>query len=173
MPRKDFTLPSSLPWTVPERVLTCGAEDDATSARGARIKSESRKQLRTVDEDMTISAVTMRTPDCKGKASWDEAERQAGTANEQLSQISMLPSTIINHEWSPAAEALYPSASQGGAAFASGGRRRAGNAVRAAQAARRTNNAGRDGCTLSLHGFPQLSGGVQGSQRAPLRTRRL
>src|ERR1700751_3640358 len=66
MPRNDFTLPSSLPWTAPERVLTCGAEDEAARAIRANTRSESRK-LRAVDEDMRISGVALRTPDCKGK----------------------------------------------------------------------------------------------------------
>jgi hypothetical protein len=46
--------------------LTCGAEDEPARAIEVRVKSERRKHLRSVDEDMRISGLAMRTPDCKG-----------------------------------------------------------------------------------------------------------
>src|SRR5215469_13015718 len=117
MPRNDFTLPSSLPSTVPERVLTCGAEDAAIRTIGVRTSSASRKHLRTVEEDMWISDAASRTPDCKAKGhrrkrpwgskqelgtaenagdSEGQRETESGAGIARKSEICHLQST--NHE---------------------------------------------------------------------------
>src|SRR5579864_911933 len=109
MPRKVFTLPSSLPSTVPKRVFTCGADDPANENEEIASAIEQATALREICWRIVLAPeCDVRTSDCKGKREW------------LPSQISNLPSTIGNHEWNSSAECLYPSATQGRAALASG-----------------------------------------------------